>query len=411
MKKLFVLLVGVLALTFSFVRAADPVTITFWHTYNFDSDENKTLVEKVIPMFEKANPDIKVESQAVPYPDFRQKLLTAIAGGTPPDVARLDIIWSPEFAKLGAIEKLDGYAGFNALRNGVFKGPLSTNAYQGGYYGLPLDTNTQIMLYNADALKAAGVSAPKTMSDLQGFLTKLQKKDGDKVTQYGIVVPGPYNWNLLPWIWSNGGAVTDDKITKATGYLNSARTVATITMLNNWLKAGLIAPTLVGAGLGSWEGLGANQYVGGQDGPWAYPALKKQYPNLNITHALFPRGAGGSVSVVGGENIAIFKDSKSKDAAWKFVQFMLSSPAQLTMATTGQIPVINAALNDPFIKNHPYYGLYLEQLKTAKARTVHPAYPKMEEIMQGAFADIFNGKKSVQQALDEAATKIDDLLK
>lgn len=65
-------------------------TITFWHTYNQDSDENKTLLEKVIPAFEKANPGIKVQSQVVPYPDFRQKLLTSIAGGTVPDVARID---------------------------------------------------------------------------------------------------------------------------------------------------------------------------------------------------------------------------------------------------------------------------------------------------------------------------------
>lgn len=386
-------------------------TITFWHTYNQDSDENKTLLEKVIPAFEKANPGIKVQSQVVPYPDFRQKLLTSIAGGTVPDVARIDIIWSPEFAKLGAIERLDAYPGFATLRNAVFPGPLSTNAWQGGYYGLPLDTNTQIMLYNADAVKAAGVGVPKTFAELKTFLEKTQKKQGDKVVQWGFAVPGPWNWYILPWIWSNGGDVTDPRITRATGYLNGPKTVAAIQMLYDWYKADLIAPTIAQAGLGSWEGIGAGQYLATQDGPWAFPALKKQYPNLNIAHALFPAGPGGSISVVGGENVVIFKDSKNKQAAWKFVQFMLSPQAQLMMAPTGQIPVIKAALEDPYIKGHPYFGLYLEQLKTARARTVTPVYPKMEEIMQGATQDIFAGKKGVQAALDEAAAKIDELLK
>lgn len=403
----FVVFVALLSLG----GALAQTTITFWHTYNQDSDENKILVEKVIPAFEKANPGIKVESQVVPYPDFRQKLLTSIAGGTVPDAARIDIIWSPEFAKLGAIEKLDSYPGFASLKNAVFPGPLSINFYQGSYYGLPLDTNTQIMLYNVDSLKAAGVGVPKTFNDLKGFLEKLQKKQGDKVTQWGFAVPGPWNWFVLPWIWSNGGDVTDAKITKATGYLNGPKTVGAIQMLYDWYKAGLIAPTIAQAGLSSWEGMGAGQYAATQDGPWAYPALKKQYPNVNIAHALFPAGPGGSISVVGGENIVIFKDSKKKEAAWKFVQFMLSSQAQLTMATTGQIPVIKSSLNDPFIKNHPYYGLYLQQLQTAKARTPHPAYPKIEEIMQGATQDVFAGKKAVQTALDEAAAKVDELLK
>ncbi len=393
------------------IGAGSAQTITFWHTYNQDSDENRTLVEKVIPAFEKANPGIKVKSQAIPYPDFRQKLLTSIAGGTVPDVARIDIIWSPEFAKLGAIEKLDGYPGFANLRNAVFPGPLSTNGWRGSYYGLPLDTNTQVVLYNADVLKAVGLDAPKTFAELKTLLEKTQEKKGDKVVRWGFAVPGPWNWYLLPWIWSNGGSVTDAAVTRATGYLNGPRTVAAIQMLYDWYKAGLIAPTIAQAGLGSWEGMGAGQYVATQDGPWAYPALKKQYPNLNLAHALFPAGPGGSISVVGGENIVILKESKKKQAAWKFVQFMLSPEAQLMMARTGQLPVIKAALDDPYIKGHPYFGLYLEQLKTARARPVTPAYPKVKEVIQGAFQEIFLGKKTVQAALDEAAAKVDKLLK
>lgn len=387
-------------------------TVSFWHTYNSDSNENKTLVEKVIPAFEQANPGIKVDAQVVPYDEFRQKILTSIAGGQAPDLARLDIIWSPEFAQLGALEKLDGKPGFAALRDAVFKGPLSTNLWNGSYYGLPLDTNTQVIVYNQDALKAAGLTAfPRTVNEMQAYLAKLQKKQGDKVTQYGYALSGPWNWVVLPWIWSNGGDITDAKITKATGFLNGPRTVAAVQRLYDWYKAGLLAPTVAGSGVGTWEGLGNGQYAATQDGPWAFPALKSQYSKLNLAHAPFPRGAAGSVSIVGGENIVMFKESRNKDAAWKFLQYMLSPQAQITMASTGQIPVITAAMKDPYITNHPYYGLYLKQLQTAKARTPHPAYSKIEAIMQGATQEIFAGKKTVQAAYDEAATKIDELLK
>ena len=68
---------------------AGPVTITFWHGYN--PVETEFLDETVIPAFEAANPNIKVETLSVPYDDFRRKLVTSLAGGTPPDRCG----WSP----------------------------------------------------------------------------------------------------------------------------------------------------------------------------------------------------------------------------------------------------------------------------------------------------------------------------
>ena len=40
-----------------------------------------------------------------------------------------------------------------------------------------------------------------------------------------------------------------------------------------------------------------------------------------------PAGKGGSVSVLGGEDISMFQ-SANKEAAWKFMQFMTSPYAQ-----------------------------------------------------------------------------------
>ena len=51
----------------------------------------------------------------------------------------------------------------------MYPGPLATNLCDGHYYGLPLDTNTRVMMYNADTLAAAGLDAPPaTFDDLRG---------------------------------------------------------------------------------------------------------------------------------------------------------------------------------------------------------------------------------------------------
>ncbi|HVU14328.1 MAG TPA: extracellular solute-binding protein, partial [Phototrophicaceae bacterium] len=103
MRKLgLILALAALLIVTSAVFAQDQqVTITIWHTYNEVSPENDMLTNTLIPEFEQQNPDITVNAVAYPYDGFRQALLTALAGGSGPDLARLDIIWSPEFANQG----------------------------------------------------------------------------------------------------------------------------------------------------------------------------------------------------------------------------------------------------------------------------------------------------------------------
>jgi multiple sugar transport system substrate-binding protein len=52
----------------------------------------------------------------------------------------------------------------------------------------------------------------------------------------------------------------------------------------------------------------------------------------------------------------------------------------------------------------------LQQLETAKARTPHPAWSQMEEVLTDASQLILRGEASPQEALDEAAAEIDALL-
>ena len=78
-----------------------------------------------------------------PANQYLPRRVTAVAGGGLPDVMRMDIIWTPEFAALGALTEVDGMPGFDQIKTSVFAGPLATNAYKGKYYGVPLDTDKE----------------------------------------------------------------------------------------------------------------------------------------------------------------------------------------------------------------------------------------------------------------------------
>jgi multiple sugar transport system substrate-binding protein len=389
--------------------AAEPVTITFWHGYNADT-ETPFLEKTIIPAFEAAHPNIKVEAVNIPYDQFHQKLITAMAGGTAPDLARLDIIWVPEFADMGALANLnEAMSDFDTVKETVFPGPLSTNFLKGSYYGLPLDTNTRVLVYNKAMFSAAGIAdAPTTIDEFTADCAKIKALGADK---YCFADGGTYGWAVDPWIWSFGGDMTDAAITKASGSFNGPDTVAAYQYLKDGVDKGYIHPGILGGGVDTWGGFGQGQIAMILEGPWFPPSIAGQFPDLKYGMALMPAGKGGSVSVVGGEDIVMFQQSKNKEAAAEFMRFMLSLDTQMQMATVGQMPVLKAAAEgDNLAKLPEYFGIFLEQLQTSKARTPVATWTKIEQIISDTGTGILNGTTTVQAGLDDAVTKIDPLL-
>ena len=385
-------------------------TITFWHAYatNASSPELQRLTKIVIPRFEKLHRDIKVSQVPFDYGDLQQKLTTSVAGGTLPDVLRSDIAWVPQYAKLGVFAPLDTLMpDFKALSKVVYTGSLATNYYKGHYYGLPLDTNTRVLMYNKQALASAGISSPPgTFAELRDDAVKLKAKG-----IYLFADGGTGGWNMLPWIWSGGGSLTNSTFTKSTGFLNSPKSVAAVQLLVDLYKEGAIPSLITGdqGALGTSDGLPQGKYATILDGPWMFPIFRKSYPNFDLQTGLVPAGPGGSISVVGGEDIVVTQSSKHKAAAEEFVRFMLSPYAQTQMAHAGQMPV-RADVSKQLTKINSYYAIFIKQLKTARPRTPSPNWPKIDTVLGNAIASALKGSQTTQQALDDAAQQIDALL-
>jgi len=391
-------------------ESMEQVEISFWHNYNTDSAEITTLEDDLIPAFEAAHPNIKVTSVQVPWPDFLTKLTSALAAGTAPDLMRSDIIWVPQLAEMGAFVALDeampDFADYSSI---VFPGPLSTNLWKGHYYGLPLDTNTKVWMYNDEMYTAAGIDgAPATLADVEADCQTLKTTNPDA---YFYVKDNTNPWNTLPWIWSYGGSITDDAVTTSTGYLNSPESVAGLEYFLKLYDEGCIGPLIMGDGVDEWAGFGTGVYASLDQGPWTYSIEAGQYPDFKFSAAPFPSGPAGSINVVGGEDINLLTQSKHPAEAMEFIRFMMSAETQLKLMEVGQISVRSDLLDSDLVKNSESLGIFLKQLQTSKARTAHPAWSQMETILTDAGQFVLRHEKTPQQALDDAAAEIDILLK
>ena len=385
--------------------AAEPVTIQYWHTH---SDAEAAQLDQVIAVFETANPGITVESTRYAYNDYKTALLTAISSGAVPDVARLDIAWVSEFADQGALVQLDGsLPDFDNIIKDTFPGPLSTNVWKGHYYGLPLDTNTQVLLWNKSVFEAAGITTPPaTMEEFAKVacqLTDAAKK------QYGYAEGGTYFWAPAPVFYAMGGKVTDEKITTATNYVNGPESVAAFTMLKDLYDQGCLSPNLLGGGIATDAGHAEGTYAMIIDGPWMVDIYKGNYPDFEVNFAPIPTGPQGTTSsVVGGEDVVVLEGSPNQEAAMQWAAYLLSPDAQKMMAAVGQMPTLASLAGDPEMP--PYFAVFQEQLKTAQARVPHPKWSDMDNAINNAYQRMLKGDQTPQEALDQAAEEINALL-
>ncbi len=386
----------------------EPVTINFWHHYSAQSAENETLMNVLIPEFESENPGIKVNAVSHEWSELHDKVLVSASSGSLPDVVRCDIAWLPEFQKMGILVALDeAMSDFADVSDTLLTSAMSTAKIGDHYYALALNTNSKILFYNTAMLEAAGVAVPATMTEWVDAVKTLSGTNANGQQVWGWDEPAVSGWNVCPFIWSFGGSLTSDDQTVASGYINSEATVNAVQTLAELYQAGALTGFNSGD-IPMTDGFGTGRYAMMLEGPWKVSELAGAYPDVAYGTAPIPAGDGGSVSVLGGEDIAMC-NTANQEAAWKFIQFMTGEYAETEMAKCGQIPVNKAALESDTVKNADY-APFLTAIQTAKARPTVAAWSEMDDELNAAMTAVMNGDKTAQDAMDELAVAWDALL-
>lgn len=383
------------------------VTITFWNAYN-DVTETPVMNGIVIPAFESQNPGIIVKDDTLPYNGMLNKFIASAAAGDPPDLMRSDIAWVPQLASEGVLLETSKQPWFAAMKKNLDPGPLSTNLYKGGYYGVPDDTNTQVLFYNKADFAAANLTPPTTWSQM---ISDAQTLTIPSKGQHGLGVDSTDIWNVGPFVWTDGGNFTNPQWTTATGYMNSPATEAAVQELVTLDTTGVIGSDFVGgSGAISGEtGFPTGQYAMYMDGPWATTT----YKDANFTGygtELIPKGPGGTVSVVGGEDLVIPKNAPNLAATIKFVKFLESPFAQLSMADAGDMTPYKNLASDETTEN-PALKIFAQALLTARARPVNQGYGTLDTDFSNELAQMLAGKITVDAGLAIATSDANTALK
>jgi multiple sugar transport system substrate-binding protein len=224
--------------------------------------------------FMKSNPGITIEeAQCYAGQDsYNEVLLSAIAGGTPPDAT---VLWtSPAaFAVRNVLEPLDDFMATSQAAKVSDWGPgvLASCQVGGKTYGLPVTASTYGIYYNPNMLDAKGISSkpedfPKTWDELRRLSAEFVVWNGDTLEQVGFL---PWTDAVQTTIWSaaNGTQIYDAANQKYT--MDSEQNAEMFQFLVDWLDEQYRGDWVAVQSAANWGGA-----VDGQGRPPMFPGGK-----------------------------------------------------------------------------------------------------------------------------------------
>lgn len=373
--------------------------LTIWENYN---DEEHQVFTVLVDDYVKAHPGLVINVQRIPFFGTEEKILTAAATRTTPDIARVDLAFVATLASKQALADLDGL-GVGEFKEDLVPAALGSNILGGKTWGVPDQTNCLCLFYNKDLFEQAGLDPERPPETWGEFTQDARKLTNPKKEVFGFAMQNSLWWTF-PFFNTYGVKFLSDD--GKTCLLNSPEGIAAFQF-----KVDLYQKEKVEAG--AWRagavdpdmGFQSQKYAMVLNGPWKIKALKEAKINFGV--ALIPRGPVGTSTTVGGTNMVIFKNSKHQREAFEFLKYLTSAEAQVRWCNAlGQIPVNLKAFDGVDTRQHPYLAVFMEQMKSAVARPVVPNYSDLENIINPEMEATLSGQKPVKDALDAAVLRI-----
>jgi multiple sugar transport system substrate-binding protein len=385
---------------------ADTVrTVRFWAM-----GREGEVVEQLVPEFERRNPGIRVVVQQIPWTAAHEKLLTAFVGGATPDISQLGNTWVPEFQALGALEELDARASASASapRADFFAGIWDTNVIGGRTYGLPWYVDTRVLFYRPDLLAAAGYpQPPTTWAGWMDAMRKLKARMGPN--QHPILLPtNEWPQPVILGMQSGGTLLRDGG--RYGDFTNPAFRRG-FEFYVNLFREGL-APRVSASEISNrYQEFERGNIAMVITGPWEIGEFTTRVPNAPWATAPLPGPDGPGVSMAGGASLVLFRGSKQKDAAWRFIEY-LSEPAQQVRfyELTGDLPARRSAWQSPLLAGNVHAAAFRSQLDRVVPL---PKVPEAEQIVSKVFEQgerAARGQATVEDALRTLDGEVDRLL-
>lgn len=405
----------------------EDIELTFYYPVQVGGPLTK-IIEGYVADFEAENPSITVKPvYAGSYSDTMVKTQTSIQGGESPDVAVLDGSEIHTLLDMNAIVPIDELLakdGGEDYINDFYAGFLGNSVKQSKLWNIPFQRSTQVMFYNKDAFKAAGLDPeqpPKTWEEVIEYGKKLTIKDDDgMVSQWGFQMPStagpPISWIFQGLAYQNMAAGVDyhSEDGKAV-YFNTPENVEA---LQYWVDL-VYEHKIMPEGILNWKTVPAN-FLEGKVAMFSHTTgnLTSIKENAGFEYGVaFLPGSKQYGTPLGGGNLFVFKDipEENKEAAWKFIRF-ITQPEYVAdwSIKTGYIATRKSAYDTEemkkYVEENPGALVARDQMEFARPHLSVHSNQNILAIIGNALQAAVIGDMTPQEALDLAQKESDKVL-
>ncbi len=339
------------------VLASKPVegkeNVTWW-THNNEAfvQANKQMIQR----FQKENPNINVVYQYFPYDVFINKLQTAYASKTEPDIQQMFGTWVTDYAKKGILAEVP--LPKPQLDEQFWPAALGAYTWEGKAYGMPHEYNLENggMLVDLKMFKDAGLQLPKSWDDIRSEGKKLTSWKGNTLERSGFAFTNndSITFLLLSLILQQGASYWD-KDNQHVNFNTPEAQKAWLFETGLETQDKLTQEKAYGSSLDTFDVFFQKKAAMGYRGPWVIGVAKDTYKDMvygtdydYISVPSFTPGKPPLFAAESGWGEVVSARSKHKDAAFKFAEFMMRPEnARDWNKLTFTVPALKALKDDP----------------------------------------------------------------
>lgn len=387
----------------------EKTTVEFWYA------GGKTAVGVIQDIVDKYNEsqdkyEVKTVTQA-DYSETYQKLQAAIAGNAAPDLVLLQPSAARTLDEKNLLIDLNAYTEKDSTFN---KDDLITAFYNQGtdedgkQFALPAYGTTQVLYYNVQAFKDAGVD-PESIQTWQDL--------GDAAAKIKATGKYEYGWepmwgpdNMIDAAFSNGASVFSEDGKKVT--INSQEWVDVFEQFRKWIHED--KTMAIHSGGQGWEYWYAtiDDVIQNKAGGYTGSSGDQADLDFNIVQAMEqpawssktksqPTATALTMSVLNSSS------DEEKKGAYEFLRYFMSVDSQVTWNTSvGYVAVNKQIMEDDtykaFLEDHPQAAVPFNQADHASLYPVDPTNGQVYDALKIAADKVEIDNVSAKEALDEA---------
>ncbi len=391
-------------------------SISIWEGWT--GAEQKEFLH-LVSLYEKANPGVKVNWLYVNNDNTLQKVLTAVRGGSTPDIAYLYGSWAPNVAKIPQVVNLTKVVAKPSVNwNDFWVGERDVATVNGKVIGVPALVDNLAVVYNKTLFAQAGLEPPAPNWTWAQFQADAKALTKPAIKQYGTayVTPGSEDtvWHWEAMLWEAGGQILNSSNTKA-----AFDSPAGLTSLNTLRTMAVTDHSMY---LDPADSAYANLFNSGKigmvvTGPWDLSAFPNVHDGVQVMPE-YPGTGAGHQTISGPDNWVVFNNGAAQVSSAEKFLLWLTAPAQVKAwsQATGDLPTRQSVSTEPGFTAAmntalPGVDTFIANLANVKqSRPQIATYPQISQVLGTMIVSVLLGKSAPKAALAAAAAKVNSIL-